>query len=321
LLWASTGYAQGGENFFDRMFTFREDQKAVIAPKYASVPKVVKQPYYPTQEHEAWSNFYTRSDLVPQDYLGSSASKVMRPSQAMPFGAGWQAIEAQARENARAAARDQTPQPGTLTNEDALAAAKAPAPDGLQIGEPGEGVAMKSFNGDLGRAMEIGAPKRDWRDNPNDIPLTPRPGDFDYKASVTGGDYGNVQIGNVGNRRSAPASSSASSRASDSQLDDTFVKDLIAEMNQSAQPETIKAYKGPHTGDTTYTVRTGDTLQTIAAQSAVYGNAKMWPLIYSANRSQIGKKPTHLKSGLKLTIPRNYTEKQAREAVKKSGIK
>lgn len=50
-----------------------------------------------------------------------------------------------------------------------------------------------------------------------------------------------------------------------------------------------------------YTVRAGDTLQTIAR--TVYGNSQEWQRIYDANRSTIGPNPDALRAGMVLQIP------------------
>ena len=51
----------------------------------------------------------------------------------------------------------------------------------------------------------------------------------------------------------------------------------------------------------TYTVETGDTLPSIAAQ--LYSDANQWTKIYDANRSTIGEDPNFLQVGEQLTIP------------------
>lgn len=53
-----------------------------------------------------------------------------------------------------------------------------------------------------------------------------------------------------------------------------------------------------------HTVKRGETLPQIAAQSDVYGDALLWPLIYRANRDQI-RDPQRIWPGQVLRIPRN----------------
>jgi LysM repeat protein len=55
------------------------------------------------------------------------------------------------------------------------------------------------------------------------------------------------------------------------------------------------------TDPNTYTVKSGDTLNSIAR--AKYGDANLWELIYDANKKTIGDDASALKVGMKLTIP------------------
>jgi len=62
-----------------------------------------------------------------------------------------------------------------------------------------------------------------------------------------------------------------------------------------------------------HTVRRGETLPQIAARPEVYGDRKLWPLIYRSNRDQISD-PRRLWPGQVLKIPRSYTPEEAAEA-------
>lgn len=57
---------------------------------------------------------------------------------------------------------------------------------------------------------------------------------------------------------------------------------------------------GDHTRDTTYTVKSGDSLSAIAKRE--YGDAGQWRRIYEANRDQIDN-PDLIRPGQELTIP------------------
>ncbi|AJE03430.1 LysM peptidoglycan-binding domain-containing protein [Geobacter pickeringii] len=62
-----------------------------------------------------------------------------------------------------------------------------------------------------------------------------------------------------------------------------------------------------------HTVKRGETLPQIAAQSDVYGDVSLWPLLYRANRDQI-RDPRRIWPGQVLRIPRNLTREDLAEA-------
>jgi nucleoid-associated protein YgaU len=68
---------------------------------------------------------------------------------------------------------------------------------------------------------------------------------------------------------------------------------------------------------TSYSVKEGETLWTISAQSQVYGDGLLWPLLYQANRDQI-KDPRQIFPGQVLNIRRDMTEKDLEEARQKA---
>lgn len=296
----------------DEMFTFREDQKERVAPRRMLPPKEVYVPSYDEREHATWSNFYTRQDLTPQPYLDGSASKVMRPApepsrQDMAYGGsgGWEAVDRQAYENARAA--------------------RAPQ---ISISEPDQGPgATESM--DVGQGVQIGEPVGDWRDGATaNKGFGSRPGDFDYtppragdidmggqpiagrgadeivghpRDSAHGSDYGRGYDDGGNLARQARADGRAAPRA-DGGVEISVRKDpRYVGFNAKGQV-------------TKYQVQRGDTLSGIAGQDAIYDNWKLWPLIYSANRNAIGHDPDNLRYQQKLGIPRGYSAKQAKEA-------
>jgi hypothetical protein len=60
-----------------------------------------------------------------------------------------------------------------------------------------------------------------------------------------------------------------------------------------------------------YTVMAGDTLGGIAARQDVYGDARLWPLLYRANVSQIGPDGLIFPNQV-LTVDRKYTQEDVR---------
>lgn len=279
--------------WLDDTFTFRQDQKPLVAPgRISTPPKLVVQPYYPNDEHVSWSNFYTRTDLEPQDYLSSSASKVMRPSPQQRAAStpaqgqgGWPAIAEQAAQNAQMEAE-----------------AEAPAGGNVMIGEPGEGWGMKSGDANIGRATRIGPAVEDWRGDGKSR-MASRPGDFDYRAPVGGvqAETPGIAISDANPTANAATSGGGVTTFATQSDDPRYVE-------QNAKGQVTK-----------YAVQGGDTLSSISGQPAIYGTWKRWPLIYSANRRAIGSSPSNLKKDQRLEIPRDYTEAQAREAERKAG--
>jgi len=67
-----------------------------------------------------------------------------------------------------------------------------------------------------------------------------------------------------------------------------------------------------------YTVKKGDTLNTIANRREIYNDRYQWPLIYKANRDQI-RDPHLIFVGQHLVIPRKITIEELREARKQAG--
>jgi nucleoid-associated protein YgaU len=161
--------------WMDRLFTFREEQKPLVAPRRQVAPNYVLQPHYGPADHVGWSEFYSRPDLVAQDYMAGSASKVMRPR----------------------------PEDMTLNTQDnghfsklserALANAREAMESNIQIGEPGDSTSQ--YDGRVGRKTQIGDPVNDWKIR-DKTKLNSRPGDFEFEAPIAR-DEGLAGGGNV----------------------------------------------------------------------------------------------------------------------------
>lgn len=63
----------------------------------------------------------------------------------------------------------------------------------------------------------------------------------------------------------------------------------------------------------THSVRRGESLPQIAARPEIYGDSRLWPLIYRSNRDQIAD-PRRLWPGQLLKIPRAFSPEEAAEA-------
>ncbi len=70
---------------------------------------------------------------------------------------------------------------------------------------------------------------------------------------------------------------------------------------------------------TNYNVGEGETLWTISAQSKVYNEGLLWPLLYQANRDQI-KDPRQIFPGQTLSIRRDMTKEELEDARQKARI-
>lgn len=95
-------------------------------------------------------------------------------------------------------------------------------------------------------------------------------------------------------------------------------KALQAEAEARAQAEIKKKIEKPRPVrerplPSSYTAKRGESLPLIAAQSDVYNDPSLWPLLYRANRDQI-KDPRHIWPGQVLRIPRNVSKDDLAEA-------
>ncbi len=65
-----------------------------------------------------------------------------------------------------------------------------------------------------------------------------------------------------------------------------------------------------------YTVRSGDSLWSIAAQPDIYGQAAQWRRILEANRELLKDRPDRIRAGMKLKIPRSDLAERSLEPSK-----
>lgn len=293
--------------YVNEAFTFREDQKERVRPKNTLPPVQVITPMYDNEEAQQWSNLYTREDLKPVSPMVGTSSMVMRPNGDTSWkGEEW-------------AYAPQAPQPQGYVSEQPRnpnIAWNAPNPNvqphpnypyGYNPNHPPQGYdAMRyrdqmnqwqqqaaqartfvgepqgepDFNGTIGRKTMIDNPRTDWRAGGGDRAFAARPGDFDYKGSYD--RLGRVDAENI------PA------RTGD------------------ARPGSTQGGKAE-----TYQVQGGDTLSGISGKPQIYNNWKLWPLIHDANRATV-KDPDMIRPQQNLTIPRGYTESEARDAEKRA---
>ena len=91
---------------------------------------------------------------------------------------------------------------------------------------------------------------------------------------------------------------------------------IIADAKRKAEAITVRALEKMF--PTSYTVRSGDKMNIIAARREIYNDSYQWPLIYKANRDQI-RDPHILFVGQQLVIPRKVSIEEVREACRQAG--
>lgn len=172
----------------DSATTFREDQKDSITPAYDELPPGPPADlYYNTREGEAWSRYYTRTDLQAVPYMQGSASMVMRPN-------GPANMAHYGPDGRPAVGPDGRPVQGydTLSRRDMINKGRKKADDGnIFIGEAGtyppglvEPGVWPGAERDLGVKSRIGKPKQEWNPRPQQPTIEARPGDFNYGQQI-----------------------------------------------------------------------------------------------------------------------------------------
>lgn len=277
ILVATTAHTASAENWLDKMFTFREDQKHRIKPDQTMPPMEVLSPHYRSKDAQEWSRHYTRQDMQPTPYIDGSASLVMRPGNGK-----WQPAQRQQRniqQNAQANRQGYDAIKWRAhQNEMAQNSSRT------KIGAPGAFIEQND-NQQIARKSIIGDPVTGWdsaaRDGMNGT--RSRPGDYDYKAPQQQRSAANLPTGGREVTKSSdyPAGSNGN---------------YLSMQRKNS-----------------YAVQQGDTLSGISEKDSIYGDWKMWPLIYDANRNQI-KDPDAIYPKQNLGIPRNYTSQDASDA-------
>lgn len=279
-------------SWLDDVTTYNEDQKRPLNRNVAP-PAPPAYMYYDAEEATEWSRHYTRGDLEPTPYMEGSASRVMRvrqdgadtfgrlgPTTVVPDG-GYEAMLRRDYINRMMNARK-----------------------GVYIGEAGQGPdAMAMEPGELGRKTMVDDPRRNWRESvPGGLDIRSRPGDFDYQDSSRMAQAPLCRDGSACEKGRCANGDACGQSASGG----------------------IEIARSPGMGGGTaadrYTVGHGDTLSGISDQERIYGDWKLWPLIYDANRDQV-KDPDLIRPGQDLGIPRDYTDDTARDARRRATTK
>jgi hypothetical protein len=92
-------------------------------------------------------------------------------------------------------------------------------------------------------------------------------------------------------------------------------QDQLAAGNDSGALTLLKGLNAQLQGDThIYVVQEGESLWHVAGQSATYGNAYLWPLVWQANRGKL-RQPSQLYKGMRLVIPTHPTVQEVAQAL------
>lgn len=287
LAWAPQAAHAGFFEWLDEATTFNEEQKRPLEPDV--LPKGPPAPLlYDTQEAGEWNQYYTRRDLVPVRHMDGSGTMVMRPkgtAEAQKYG---YVLD---RNGNPIMGPDGQPVTGYDLMQRRAALNKVRQNQGrLYIGEPERIPQRQEVN--LGVKTRIGAPVQDWRDTDGPMQFDPQPGDFDYHGNRRGAArFDHLQTYTDPPRRGGRQAYNDGRGQHDDRYDPRFEEHFPDE----------------------YVVRKGDTLTEISEKDRIYGDWKMWPLIYDANRSQISH-PDLIYPEQRFGIPRDYTVDDAENA-------
>ena len=307
----------GLSDMVNNFFTFREEQKDLIRPNYTLPPKHVLVPYYDEGAAQKWSNYYTRDDLAPSVGMDDS-TRVMRPRTHIPE--PMQAASAQGQSRLNTQDRPFTGQTDRLANNQPQALGfeaiarrdhmnRMNNLDGnVYIGEPGANPAVDYNAGsNVGKKVEIGEPKRPWNATTPDGYATSHPGDYDHN--------GNIDINaprETYSHNSGYETGVSTSRVSgyNTQINTQYAETTSGNRTfANMQPQPVQRPDLP----TEYVVRPNDTLSGISDKDRIYGDWKMWPIIYDANRTQIND-PDLIQPQQRLGIPRDYNDNTVQNA-------
>ncbi|KAB8151221.1 hypothetical protein EZY14_019585 [Kordia sp. TARA_039_SRF] len=295
-----SGHAQAGiSDMLNDYFTFRHDQKPLVAPERTLPPKHIVTPNYDERAGESWANYYTRPDLHAVEHMDSS-SRVMRKDP------NWRPPTPQQGYNNRQGYGGQGSYNGPIDPAMGYAGIQRRAQlnaldkyDGnVYIGEPGNNPFNLDNTGKAGQKTQIGKPKRNWATAPSDK-VQPRIGDYDYvqRHKTTSGNnaFGSYQT-TLAEEKPVEVTRSPG----------YFERDEVPlpSQNESYYETTLPNQ---------YTVQPQDSLSGISGQNQIYGDWKKWPLIYDQNRSQI-QDPDLIHPGQNLDIPRGYNQAQESDA-------
>ncbi|MFT7144618.1 MAG: hypothetical protein ACI9TY_001582 [Alphaproteobacteria bacterium] len=293
---ASQSAYAGISDMINGYFTFRQDQKPLIAPERTLPPKHIVSPNYHEKRAANWSNYYTRPDLQASEYLDNS-SMVMRPDPT---------YRARQQQEYEMKMRQQNQYQGQIDPALGYSGIQRRAnmnqlekyQGNVYIGEAGTSPFNLDNNNIAGQKTQIGKPKRNW-ENASSSKVHPRIGDYDYVKSHKGRQASNAFGDYSGTLNDEVAQEVTRSSG-------YFTKDQVPLPSENG---------GYYQQDlpSNYIVQPRDSLSGISGQKQIYGDWKMWPLIYDKNRHQI-QDPDLIHPGQDLGIPRASTQQDNNNA-------
>lgn len=296
------GHAQAGiSDMINNYFTFRHDQKPLVAPERTLPPKHIVTPNYDERSAETWSNYYTRPDLHAVEHMDSS-SRVMRkdpnwrpPNAQTGYSHGGGQYGGQIDPAMGYAGIQRRAKLNALEKYDG----------NVYIGQPGVNPFNLDNTGKAGQKTKIGTPKRNWKSAPSKK-VQPRIGDYDYVQAHRSQHNNN-------------AFSDYQTTITNEQAREVTRSPGYFEKGEVPLPTQNGAYYNQELPKN-YIVEPRDSLSGISNKEQIYGDWKKWPLIYDKNRSQI-KDPDLIHPGQNFTIPRgsntNQIENAQRRAIEK----
>lgn len=299
------------------IFTFREEQKPRVAPNNVAIPPVtVISPYYNQQDAAMWSRYYTRQDIEAIPYMEGSASYVMRtsPRANIPDSPPWGndiMIDAPRAPNGLPPGYEQ------LLWRDFMNRQQQREREQTYIGEPGTSPWQPlDMHGRVGKKTIVGEPVSNWQDEMPDRGdyITPRPGDFNYRTPNQRNEGYTVSRMGGGDGQGIPGDHTFGGNGVNSNDPNLVMQGQEVTRSSDMPPA---GSQGMRDLPDNYIVEQGDTLSGISEKDQIYGNWKMWPLIFDANRNQI-RDPDLIHPRQNLGIPRDYTSQQRGDAINRA---
>lgn len=295
--------AQANASWFKEAFTFRKDQKQAITSTSNDLPPIeVIAPYYNQKEAAQWSRYHTRKNMKAVPYIEGSASLVMRQQVQKRDFRKMKAWPGNLKENPNTKILPQGYE--AILWRDYVNRLKKNSKKTF-IGDPGFANRLpENRTASIGQKTMIGNPIKSWKDNPaENSGVTPRKGDFDYKEANNKRRIITDHITSNQQQRTMPVQRN--------------MQGMQHGKTSISMPSNNARNNQSNDLPNNYTVIEGDSLSGISGKNQIYGDWKMWPLIYDANKNQLND-PDLIYPKQNLGIPRDYTSEQSMNAKRRA---